>query len=142
MAPSDERLDAAQATRRELEHRLASDIETAWYTSVHDVTDAARGADVLVIGFIDAAEIRTAIEAATSARWISTHAAGVDHYPMDLLSQMQQLLTKGAGVNAPPIAEFAVLCVLSAAKSFPYFLSSSDRHAWPERRPPAQRGGG
>jgi phosphoglycerate dehydrogenase-like enzyme len=124
--------------RRELGGRLPEFVDAAWYRGVDDVASAARGADVLVIGFIDAAEIRHAIESAVDARWISTHAAGVDHYPIDLLRRRALVLTNGAGINAPPIAEFAVMCVLSAAKSFPHFLRTSDRQHWPDQRPPAQ----
>lgn len=124
--------------RAELAGRLPAFVQAAWYAGIHDVARAAAGAEILVIGFIDAAEIRFAVESATDARWVATHAAGVDHYPIDLLTERGLVLTNGAGVNAPPIAEFAVLCVLSAAKSFPHFLRSSDLHRWPERRPPAQ----
>ena len=102
--------------RRALDGRLPDSVEAAWYRDVDDVGAAARDADVLVIGFIDGLEIRTAIESATSARWISTHAAGVDHYPIGLLTERNLVMTNGAGVNAPPIAESVVLCVLSAAE--------------------------
>jgi phosphoglycerate dehydrogenase-like enzyme len=47
------------------------------------------------------------------------------------------LLTSGSGINAVPIAEFVLLCVLSAAKTFPMFVSSSLRHEWPTQRPAA-----
>jgi phosphoglycerate dehydrogenase-like enzyme len=124
--------------RGPLTGRLPDFVAAAWYRGVEDVAAAACDADVLVLGFIDAAEVRHAIAAAANARWISTHAAGVDHYPMDLLSRTGQLLTNGAGINAPPIAEFAVMCVLSAAKSFPYFLRASEHQQWPQERPPAR----
>ncbi|MBV9894170.1 MAG: D-2-hydroxyacid dehydrogenase [Chloroflexi bacterium] len=124
--------------RAELEGRLPGFVRAEWYAGTADVAHAARGADVLVIGFIDAAEIRYAIEAAENARWVATHAAGVDHYPIDLLAQRNVVMTNGAGINAPPIAEFAVLCLLSAAKTFPLFVRSSDRKEWPTQRPPAQ----
>jgi phosphoglycerate dehydrogenase-like enzyme len=124
--------------RRQIDGRLPDFVDAAWYRGVEDVPSVARGADVLVIGFIDAAEIRLAIESAVDAHWISTHAAGVDHYPIDLLRRRALVLTNGAGVNAPPIAEFAVMCVLSAAKSFPDFLRTSDRQQWPDQRPAAQ----
>ena len=120
-----------------LDGRLPDDVSIAWYHGTDDVAAAARDADVLVIGFIDAAEIRLAIESATSARWISTHAAGVDHYPWDVLAARKLTMTNGAGINAPPIAEYVVLCVLSAAKNFPFFALSSERREWPTRRPPA-----
>jgi phosphoglycerate dehydrogenase-like enzyme len=123
--------------RRALDGRLPDSVQAAWYRDVEDVGAAACDADVLVIGFIDAAEVRTAIASATRARWISTHAAGVDHYPIDLLTKRNLLMTNGAGVNAPPIAEYVVLCVLSAAKSFPYFALASARREWPTQRPPA-----
>jgi phosphoglycerate dehydrogenase-like enzyme len=123
--------------RRSLDGRLPESAEIAWYRGIDDVSSAARDADVLVIGFIDADEIRAAIESASSARWVSTHAAGVDHYPIDVLVERNLILTNGAGVNAPPIAEFVVLCVLSAAKSFPFFAVASERREWPTKRPPA-----
>jgi phosphoglycerate dehydrogenase-like enzyme len=132
------KLAVPELFRRELDGRLPPQVDVAWYADMRAVQDAARDADVLVIGSIDPVEIRASIEAAADARWISTHAAGVDHYPFDLLRKRDVLFTKGAGVNAPPIAEFAVLCVLSAAKSFPYFLANSARGTWPSERPPAQ----
>src|SRR5690349_964731 len=100
--------------RRALEGRLPPGTDVAWYGGTHDVVDAARHADVLVIGFIDGDEIRVAIDAAPSARWISTHAAGVDHYPIKTMADRGQIFTNGSGINAVPIAEFVVLCVLSA----------------------------
>jgi phosphoglycerate dehydrogenase-like enzyme len=123
--------------RRELDGRLPGDVDAAWYRDLDDVGAAARAADVLVIGFIDAHEIRVAIDAAANARWVSSHAAGVDHYPLDLVRQRGLLLTKGAGINAAPIAEFVVLCVLSAAKGFPGLVVASQRGEWPSERLPA-----
>lgn len=120
--------------RRELDCRLPEDVEATWYRDSSDVAEAARHADVLVIGFIDADEIRAAIESAAHARWISSHAAGVDHYPLDLLSERGAVLTKGAGINAVAIAEFAVLCVLSAAKGFPALVVASYHGQWPTTR--------
>jgi phosphoglycerate dehydrogenase-like enzyme len=124
--------------RRELDGRLPSGVEATWYRDTSDVAAAGHGADVLVMGFIDADEIRTAIEAATGARWVSTHAAGVDHYPLDRIREKGMVLTKGSGAGAVPIAEYVVLCILSAAKSFPFFLESSARRVWPRQRPGAE----
>jgi phosphoglycerate dehydrogenase-like enzyme len=123
--------------RRELDGRVPAQADVAWYRDMSDVAQAGRDADVLLIGFIDADEIRFAIESAPHARWISTHAAGVDHYPIGRIRERGAVLTKGSGINAAPIAESVVLFVLSAAKSFPLFLASSARHTWPVERPPA-----
>src|SRR6266576_2779268 len=94
------------------------------------------------MGFIDGDEIRTAIEAANGARWVSTHAAGVDHYPLARIRDKGMLLTKGSGAGAVPIAESVVLFILSAAKGFPFFVASSARKEWPARRPAAMELGG
>jgi phosphoglycerate dehydrogenase-like enzyme len=123
--------------RGELDGRLPADVEVAWYRETADVAGASCGADVLVMGFINGEEIRVAIEAAKSARWVSTHAAGVDHYPLARIQQRGMLLTKGSGAGATPVAESVVLYVLSAAKSFPYFLDTCARSQWPTQRPPA-----
>jgi phosphoglycerate dehydrogenase-like enzyme len=89
------------------------------------------------MGFVDGEEIKAAIETANGARWVSTHAAGVDHYPLERIRDKGMLLTKGSGAGAVPIAESVVLFILSAAKSFPYFVGSSARKQWPTQRPPA-----
>jgi phosphoglycerate dehydrogenase-like enzyme len=123
--------------RHALDGRLPADLHAAWYTNTRDVVDAARDADILLIGFIDGEEVRIAIDAARNARWISTHAAGVDHYPIQTIADRRQIFTNGSGVNAVPIAEYVVLCVLSAAKTFPLFVGYSQRHVWPAERPPA-----
>ena len=49
------------------------------------------------------------------------------------------VLTKGAGINAPPIAEFVVLCVLSAAKQFPFFVAGELAPRVAADRPPPSR---
>ncbi len=123
--------------RGALDGRLPANIDAAWYRNAADVAHASRDADVLVVGFIKDDEIRLAIDSASCARWISTHAAGVDHYPLDRIRERGVLFTKGSGVNAAPIAESVVMFVLSAAKSFPVFLASSARHTWPTERPRA-----
>jgi phosphoglycerate dehydrogenase-like enzyme len=38
-----------------------------------------------------------------------------------------------------PIAKFVLLCVLSAAKSFPFFAVHSELREWPTNRPPADK---
>jgi phosphoglycerate dehydrogenase-like enzyme len=123
--------------RGELEGRLPLDVEAAWYRDTSDVAAAAERADVLVIGFIDGQEIKAAIESANGARWVSTHAAGVDHYPLARIRENGMLLSKGSGAGAVPIAESVVLFILSAAKGFPFFVESSARKEWPAHRPPA-----
>ena len=123
--------------REELEGRLPLDVAAAWYRDTSDVKVAADGADVFVMGFVDGEDIALAIDAANGARWVSTHAAGVDHYPLAWIRDHGMLLTKGSGAGAVPIAESVVLFILSAAKEFPFFVASSATGEWPVQRPAA-----
>jgi phosphoglycerate dehydrogenase-like enzyme len=131
------RIAIPELLRAELEGRLPSDVAAAWYADTSDVAAAAGGADVFVMGFVDREDVKLAIEAANGARWVSTHAAGVDHYPLDRIREKGMLLTKGSGAGAVPIAESVVLFILSAAKGFPFFVASSARGEWPVERPAA-----
>jgi phosphoglycerate dehydrogenase-like enzyme len=131
------KLALPELVRGGLEARLPADVAVAWYATADDVAAAAHDADVLMVGFIDPAEVRTAIDSAPHARWISTHAAGVDHYPLAVIEARNLILTKGAGIGAGPIADFVVLCILSAAKRFPFFLAAMQRHEWTVDRPGA-----
>jgi phosphoglycerate dehydrogenase-like enzyme len=124
------RLAIAEMLRPYLLASLPADVEAVWYQSVTEVEPA----DVLVMGFVDTDEIRGAINACAGVRWVSTHAAGVDHYPLQALQRSGAVLTKGSGAGATPIAESVVMYILSAAKSFPYFLQ---QRGWPVERPPA-----
>jgi phosphoglycerate dehydrogenase-like enzyme len=131
------KLAVAEMFRSHLEGRLPAGVDAAWYREPGEVASAAANADVLVMGFIEASEIRCAIDSANGVRWVSTHAAGVDHYPLCEIARKGMLLTKGSGAGAVAIAESVVLYVLSAAKGFPYFVHSSARHEWPLQRPSA-----
>jgi phosphoglycerate dehydrogenase-like enzyme len=125
-----------EQVRGVLEARLPADVEPAWYETVEEVKTAARGVDVLLMGFIEEDEIRTAVESANGARWISTSAGGADRYPMALIRDQGMVLTKGSGVGAPAIAEYVILCLLVASKNFGFYLESSARGEWPRDRPP------
>jgi phosphoglycerate dehydrogenase-like enzyme len=59
----------------------------------------------------------------------------MDRYPLERIREKGMVLTKGSGAGAVLIAEYAVLCVLSAAKSHPFFQESSARRVWPGQRP-------
>lgn len=131
------RIAIPELLRAELHGRLPVDVAVAWYADVSNVAAAADGADVFPMGFVDGQDIRVAIEAANGARWVSTHAAGVDHYPLERIREKGMLLTKGSGAGAVPIAESVLLFILSAAKTFPFFVESSARKEWPGQRPAA-----
>jgi phosphoglycerate dehydrogenase-like enzyme len=72
----------------------------------------------------------TAIEAGTRLRWLSTLYAGIDALPVKTIRARGTQLTNGAGLNAVPCAEYAVMGVLSLAKNLPEVIRAGDRHQW------------
>jgi phosphoglycerate dehydrogenase-like enzyme len=54
----------------------------------------------------------------------------VDAFPLDLLRERGVTFTNGAGLNAIPIAEFAVMGMLTLAKSYREVERAQERHEW------------
>ena len=62
------RIAIPELLRAELEGWLPSGVATAWYRDTSDVAAAADGADVFLMGFVDADDIKVAIEAQEDAK--------------------------------------------------------------------------
>lgn len=104
--------------------------EIVWYESGSDAADAASDCDVLYVHFWSREQIAAAIEAGKGLRWVATTAAGVDFLPLAAMRERGIVLTSGAGLPTIPVSEFAVMCVLSAAKNLPALVRAHDRHEW------------
>jgi len=109
---------------------LPSDAAVTWYADGTEVGAAARDVEVLYVHFWEPSQIATAIDGAAQLRWVATTAAGVDFLPLATMRERGITLTSGAGLPTIPVAEFAVLCVLSAAKNLPALVRAHDQHAW------------
>lgn len=122
-----------QAWRQALENRLPRNIDAVgWYTDLASLQTEANGAEMLGISAMFPPQ--QALEAAPSVRWIATNQTGVEHYPLDELQRRNVELTNGGGVSSVPLAEFVLLCILSAAKSFPAVLHAHEKREFGDRK--------
>ena len=83
----------------------------------------------------DKAKMAEIISAATNLKWLNSIYAGVEHFPLAQLKAQGTILTNGAGLNSAPIAEFAVMMMLSAAKRSDLIVDSQRQHKWLETPP-------
>jgi phosphoglycerate dehydrogenase-like enzyme len=128
------RLALPERFRSRLEGHLGEH-EVAWYADQAAALAAVVDADVLWLNTWRGGEIEALLDAGHTLRWVTTHLAGVDGYPLALLSERGLPLTNGAGLHAVPIAEYALLGMLAAAKGFPELVRARDRREW-LREPP------
>lgn len=104
--------------------------DIVWYESGPDAAGAARDCEVLYVHFWSREQVASAVEGGANLRWVATTAAGVDFLPLKSIRERGIALTSGAGLPTIPVAEFAVLCVLAAAKNLPALVRAHDRHDW------------
>ncbi len=124
--------------REALEPRFPDGVDTGWYEDTEGALRAAAGAEVLWIGFpaFQAREdIEKAVNEGRGLRWLTTPAAGVDHFPLDAIRRHKLRLTNGSGLHAAPISEYVVMALLAAAKGFPDLVRAQDRPEWLSRPP-------
>lgn len=118
-----------------LESRLPAGLDLHWFNSREEAEAMVADAD---IGWVDTNRPEwTGAAAAKGARlkWLSTIYAGIDAFDTALLRERGTILTNGAGINAIPVAEYAVLGMLAAAKRFDEVVRIADRHEWPGASP-------
>jgi phosphoglycerate dehydrogenase-like enzyme len=87
-------------------------------------------AEILWIGNNDPDGIRQVVGAARNLRWLTTHGAGVEAFPLNEIRDRHIHLTHGAGLSAIPVAEFALLGMLALAKDFPSYVRAQARTEW------------
>jgi phosphoglycerate dehydrogenase-like enzyme len=118
---------------RPIPMNLPSGVETGYYTDTEGCVAAIAGAEVLWINYLE--KFEQVIEAATDLRWVTTHAAGVEHLPLQLFDARGLVLTNGAGLGAIPISEYVVMALLAGLKGLPEMVRAKDRREWLEQPP-------
>ena len=119
------------AARPLLEPHLPDTLEAAWFATPADAKAMIADADIAWVDMQPTELVAEALRAAgPRLAWVSTIYAGLDAFPLDLLSARGVTLTNGAGINAVTVAEYAVMGVLVAAKRFDTVLRAYDRQAW------------
>ena len=133
------RIALPEGARPHLEGRLPADATPAWYgggvMGYAAATEAVEGVEIAWIDIYPAPAVIPVIAAAKDARWISTSFAGVNGWPLDVIAQRGVTLTNGAGLNAKPVADFAVMGVLAMAKGLRELVYAQDRHEFVMRAP-------
>ena len=113
-----------------LEARLPRSVEPRWCADSDEVLAAAPEADIGWFDSVDRNALPEVIGRAERLKWLSTAAAGVDPFPLDLLRQRGVVLTNGAGLHANTIAEYAVMGMLVIAKGYRAVIHAQDRREW------------
>jgi phosphoglycerate dehydrogenase-like enzyme len=118
-----------------IEAQLPAGLDLHWFASHEEAEAMIADAD---LAWVDMRRPEwTGATAAKGAKlkWLSTIYAGIDAFDTDLLRQRGTILTNGDGINAIPVAEYAVLGMLAAAKRFDAVVRMADRHEWPAAAP-------
>jgi len=111
------------------------DLDVTWFTSVEEALEIAPHAEIGWFDMYDKPKMAEVIAAATNLKWLNSIYAGVEHFPLDQLKRQGTLLTNGAGLNSSPIAEFAIMGMLAAAKRTDILLENQRDHNWLEYPP-------
>jgi len=106
------------------------DLDVTWFTSTEEALAIAPHAEIGWFDMYDKAKMAEIISAATNLKWLNSIYAGVEHFPLEQLKAQGTILTNGAGLNSAPIAEFAVMMMLSAAKRSDLIVDSQRQHNW------------
>lgn len=95
--------------------------------------DPAEAAGVTVLwrpGLKSREWLLNAVEHLPDLEWVHSDAAGADILPLAELAARGIVVTNGIGSFSRPMAEWAMLGILSAAKRFPRFVRLSDSGTW------------
>lgn len=118
-----------------LEPHLPADLDVAWFTAPEEAKQMVVDAD---IAWVDQQRSWIAGEIAAKGerlQWLFSMFAGLDAFPLDLLSARGVTVTNGTGLNAVTVAEYAVMGMLVAAKRFDEVVRIADRHEWTTNPP-------
>ena len=118
-----------------LEARLPSWVDVRWYTSKEEAFALAPSAEIGWFDMHSKSDMAETIKLATRLKWLNSVYAGVESFPLDLLSQRRVVLTNGAGINAVPIAEYVLMLMLAHAKGYREVVHAQTRREWLKQSP-------
>jgi phosphoglycerate dehydrogenase-like enzyme len=118
-----------------LQDKLPDWLEPRWFSSKEEAWAITPGAEICWIDTIELPDMATALELATSMKWLNSIYAGVDGMPIDLLRKRQVRLTNGVGINAIAVAEYVVMGMLNIAKGYHKVVQAQGRHEWLDAAP-------
>jgi D-2-hydroxyacid dehydrogenase (NADP+) len=71
-----------------------------------------------------------AVDRATHLRWLHCSGHAVGHFPLADLAARGVIVTNSRGIQAVPIAEHAMACLLALARRLPVTLRDQEERAW------------
>ncbi len=110
--------------------RLPAGIDTLWWEDGEQLVELAPQAEIGWFDMFEKARPLKAMERATGLKWLNTAFAGVDWLPLEDFQVRGVKLTNGSGLNAGPVAEFAVLSMLAVARGYTEIVRAQDAHDW------------
>jgi phosphoglycerate dehydrogenase-like enzyme len=117
-----------------LEGRLEG-LDVTWWMTPQEAFDHAAEAEIGWLDMFNKEAMAAAIEAGTNLKWLNTVYAGLDGFPLDVMCERGTTLTNGVGINAIPVAEYAVAGILLLAKRLDEIVRAHDKHQWPDDAP-------
>lgn len=116
--------------RGEVEPHLPRDLEVAWYSAAPEDCPAMAEAEAAWINILDGGGQARAVEAGPRLKWVSTIQAGVNTWPLARMRERGLVFTNGAGLAAPPIAEFVVMGMLALVKNLKGLMGLQQERRW------------
>lgn len=113
-----------------LENRLPDWVEPRWFSNTEELFALAPEAEIGWFDSYDFGSTPKAVKLAGRLKWLNTLSAGVDFFPLDTLREQNVMMTNGQGINAPTIAEYALMGMLVMAKGYREVVHAQDRHEW------------
>lgn len=118
-----------------IESGLPAGLDCHWFASHEEAEAMVADADLAWVDMQRPQWTGAAAAKGEKLKWLSTIYAGIDAFDTDLLRTRGTILTNGVGINAIPVAEYAVMGMLAAAKRFDQVVRIADRHEWPTAAP-------
>jgi phosphoglycerate dehydrogenase-like enzyme len=109
---------------------LAPDLEVVLLDEAGEPQGPVGDAEVLVRWWYSREWLRRMLVAMPQLRWLHTPSAGVDMLLIPELLARRLVVTNTTGSQAPPIAEYAMLAMLSHAKRLPAILAAQRERQW------------
>lgn len=118
-----------------IEPGLPASLDCHWFADREAAEAMVADADLAWVDMNQPLATRAIAARGARLKWLSTIYAGIDAFDTDLLRARGTMLTNGVGINAIPVAEYAVLGILAAAKRFDDVVRQADARAWPTAPP-------
>lgn len=123
------KLALPQSSRGEVEARLPKELEVDWFDGPGDI-GALGDAEAAWINILDPAGQARALETGARLKWVHTNQAGVNTWPFQRMKAQGLVFTNGAGLAAPPMAEFVVMGMLALLKKLKALIALEAERRW------------